>query len=390
MSFTVLDKDRAPEKTVAEYFAGIGLVRMGLEASGWRVVFANDFDPRKYEMYLGFYANAADHYLVEDVFKVRVEEIPSALIATCSFPCIDLSLAGNMNGLNGRHSSAFWGFINILRKQETQAPPLVLIENVPGWLSSNNGDDFRVAVKALNELGYICDVFVLNALRFVPQSRERVFLIGAKCRNPLDSLERLLNRPPSLLSRRLRKAIQANLGLKWTYIDMPEPPPLKTTGLSEVIEELDDDDKRWWPRDEVDRHLEMMALAHRSRVEEFKQGVTPTYRTFYRRVRHGQQRAEVRDDDIAGCLRTAVGGSSRQFVVMAGLGKIKMRAMTSREYANLQGVPLEFAINVDERQAINGLGDAVCVPAISWIAEHALSKLAAETAQAEPLIHPAP
>jgi DNA (cytosine-5)-methyltransferase 1 len=126
--------------TVVEYFAGIGLVRMGLQRYGWEVVFANDISPKKYEMYQAFFPDSCEHYSVKDIFDVNPRGVPFATLATCSFPCIDLSLAGNMNGMiDGRHSSAFWGFINILRAQGESAPPIVLLENVPGWLHSNGG-----------------------------------------------------------------------------------------------------------------------------------------------------------------------------------------------------------------------------------------------------------
>lgn len=146
-------KPHALQFTVAEYFAGIGLVRMGLQPHGWQVVFANDISEKKYEMYKAFFPDAETHYLVDDIFCIDPEIIPTSTLATCSFPCIDLSLAGNMGGIvSGEHSSAFWGFVKILEAQGDNAPPLVLVENVPGWLYSNSGMDFRITVQALNNL----------------------------------------------------------------------------------------------------------------------------------------------------------------------------------------------------------------------------------------------
>lgn len=362
--------------TVAEYFAGIGLVRMGLASHGWRVVFANDISAKKFEMYSGFFPDADAHYLVEDIFQIDPASVPQTTLATCSFPCIDLSLAGNMNGLmNGCHSSAFWGFVRILEAQGDAAPPLVLVENVPGWLYSNDGRDFRVTVQALNQLGYACDVFILDALRFTPQSRLRVFLVGTKLEVQRTTAELILARPRSLLSEQLRKSIIANKDLRWFYNPIPQPPPLKTEGLSAIIERMDADDARWWPEREVRRHLAMMKPAHRERVAQLARGEQVVYRTFYRRRREGQQRAEVRDDDLSGCLRTAAGGSGRQFVIQAGAGSIRMRAMTPREYARLQGVPDEYPIVADGTQALTGFGDAVCAPAIGWIAANILAPL---------------
>lgn len=363
-------------RTVAEYFAGVGLVRLGLERAGWKVIFANDFSLQKFEMYQGYYPDASDHYLIEDILNLGTSDVPLTLLATSSFPCIDLSLAGNLNGIHGEHSSAFWGFIRILKAQASLSPILVLVENVPGWLSSNQGDDFRLTVKALNDLGYACDAFVLDARRFTPQSRLRVFLIGVK--QPLLKMIRDLidHRSPSLTTKRLQSAIDQNLGLNWLKLPIPEPPPLIKSGLLEqIIESIPASDPRWWSHEKVDHHLDMMVPSHRARVEELSKGRSWAYRTFYRRMRSGQQRAEVRQDDTAGCLRTAVGGSSRQFLIAAGFEQVRLRNMTSREYARLQGVPDDYPINVEENQALTGFGDAVCVPAITWIARNVLNPL---------------
>ncbi|MCL4504670.1 MAG: DNA cytosine methyltransferase [Chloroflexi bacterium] len=364
------------ELTVAEYFAGIGLVRMGLEQQGWKVVFANDISLKKFEMYRTFYPASYDHYVIDDVFHLIPRNIPTTVLATCSFPCIDLSLAGNMNGIiDGKHSSAFWGFIRMLEAQGSNAPPLVLVENVPGWLLSNKGRDFRVTVQALNKLGYACDVFTLDALRFTPQSRLRVFLVGAKLPRSFSELRLIPQRSSSLLPQQLKKSIAANIDLHWFQTRIPNPPPLKTHGLANIIEQIDQSDERWWSESEVQRHLNMMAESHRERVSILANEPRTTYRTFYRRRREDQQRAEVRDDDISGCLRTAVGGSGKQFLIQAGHGQIKMRAMTPREYARLQGVPDHYPIEASSVQALTGFGDAVCVPAISWIAQNVLNPL---------------
>ncbi len=362
--------------TAAEYFAGIGLVRMGLQKHGWEIVFANDISPKKYEMYRAFFPDSNEHYVVKDIFEVDAGIVPFSILATCSFPCIDLSLAGNMNGLmDGKHSSAFWGFVKILRSQGASAPPIVLLENVPGWLYSNDGQDFRLTVQTLNELGYACDVFTLDALRFTPQSRLRVFLIGTRLPIIRTTPELMLARPRALLSDHLRKSIFVNMDLKWFYNEIPNPPPEKTSGLSHIVERLSDLDSRWWSQEEVQRHLDMMKVTHRERVQELAANQCVAFRTFFRRRREGQQRAEVRDDDLSGCLRTAVGGSGKQFLIQAGYGRIKMRAMTPREYARLQGVADEYPITVNGVQALTGFGDAVCVPVISWITEHILNPL---------------
>jgi DNA (cytosine-5)-methyltransferase 1 len=365
------------DKTFIEYFAGIGLVRLGLESAGWSVIFGNDFAPEKYAMYKAAFPDTAQYYHVANVFDLDPAIVPTATLATCSFPCIDLSLAGNKNGLEGKHSSAFWGVINILRAQlnEGRCPAFILLENVGGWLTSNYGADFRVTITALNELGYSCDVFTLDALRFTPQSRPRVFVIGSRLHKSSNSLEPLFKRPASLATSRLKKSVSANADLRWMWLNIPNPPPLRTEGLGNALEAMDDNDSRWWSQEEMERHLAMMVRSHKARVEALAVNDFLSYRTVYRRMRHGQQRAEVRETDVAGCLRTARGGSSRQIVIAAGHGNLKMRHMTSREYARLQGVHDDYPINVDELVALTGFGDAVCVPLFAWIGEYVLNHL---------------
>ena len=361
--------------TVAEYFAGIGLFRMGLEKVGWKVRYANDWDPIRASMYRGFFG---DTYDVADIFAVCVDNIPQTTLATCSFPCIDLSLAGNQRGLEGTHSSAFWGFHSLLQQQGEQAPPVVLLENVGGWMSSNKGEDFYAVAQALNILGYACDAFTLNARCFVPQSRPRVFMVGVK-EALMPSGWDAETQPTALRSSRLapknlQQLLRNNGRIRWINLTIPEPPPYKNSGFTdEIVERLESSDSRWWPEDQVDRHLAMMPPAHLDMVKGLAQGNNTKARTFYRRRRTAGQRAEVRSDDIAGCLRTAVGGSGKQFMVVAGQGEIRMRTLTAREYARLQGVKDALPIKGGtERQTLNAFGDAVCVPVVSWIAKNVL------------------
>lgn len=365
----------AAQFTCAEYFAGIGLVRLGLEQAGWNVVFANDWAVDKQAMYSAQFSDSDLHYHLKDIFDLNPTHIPTTLLATASFPCIDLSLAGNLQGLTGKHSSAFWGFIHIL-KQQLQRPPLVLLENVPGWLTSNQGQDFYRTIDALNQLGYACDVYAIDAAHFVPQSRSRIFVVGSQTQVPQSNPTNFLRRDDALTSTALRRAIAKHPDLCWNFLDTPPLPKQRDTSLEQIVEHLSNQDDRWWSNLEVDRHLAMMSSINLNYLEVQKQQPIDSYHTMYRRVRDGQQRAELRKDDIAGCLRTAKGGSSRQMIVRSGKGDIQMRVMTPREYARLQGVPDTYPIPKTVNQALTGFGDAVCVPVIQWIAEQILNPLA--------------
>lgn len=151
--------------TVAEYFAGIGLMRLGLDQAGWQTVFANDIDEKKREMYFHHFGPSPE-FILGDIHALDQASIPTTTLATASFPCNDLSLAGARKGLAGEHSSAFWGFIRILNEMGARRPPLVLLENVTGFLTSHDGADFHEALLAINDLGYTVDAFIIDASRF--------------------------------------------------------------------------------------------------------------------------------------------------------------------------------------------------------------------------------
>lgn len=141
------------QKTFAEFFAGIGLMRLGLEREGWSVAFANDISSEKYEMYADHFPDASVHFSLGDIHELAAGDVPSVTLATASFPCNDLSLAGMRKGLGGKHSSAYWGFVRILEELGPRRPPIVLLENVAGFLTSHEGRDFQAALLALNVLG---------------------------------------------------------------------------------------------------------------------------------------------------------------------------------------------------------------------------------------------
>jgi DNA (cytosine-5)-methyltransferase 1 len=124
-----------PQKNFAEFFAGIGLMRMGLERAGWGIAFANDIDEDKWQMYRDHFGDTGE-FIIGDIHKLAAYQVPDVALATASFPCNDLSLAGARKGLAGEQSSAFWGFIDILTKLGHRRPAMVLLENVTGFLTS--------------------------------------------------------------------------------------------------------------------------------------------------------------------------------------------------------------------------------------------------------------
>ena len=167
-----------PSRTlrVASFFAGIGGFDLGLQNAGFKIGFQCEVD--------GF-CNAILEYHwphVERVGDIREVKngasIPRQEIWCAGFPCQDVSVAraGERKGLDGPHSGLFFEFMRLLGESK---PPIVILENVPGLLSSNGGRDFAIVIKTLGQLGYSVAWRILNSKFFgVPQSRRRLYIVG--------------------------------------------------------------------------------------------------------------------------------------------------------------------------------------------------------------------
>lgn len=348
-------------------------MRMGLDNEGWTTVWANDIDEKKWEMYRDNFNEGACEFILDDVHQVNGQDLPDIDLATASFPCNDLSLAGARHGLAGTHSSAFWGFIDTLKGMGRRRPSLVLLENVAGFLTSNDGNDFRDALLALNELGYAVDAFIIDAVRFVPQSRQRLFVVGSKAK-----ADRLNETATTLLQSDLRPAALAdfifmNPEIGWAIRSLPLLPPSKVR-LPDIIEEVPLNSELWWSKERCEYLLNQMSEKHRAEADRMMAGSKWSYGTVFRRVRKGRSMGELRTDGIAGCLRTPRGGSGRQILFCAGKGEYRVRLLTPRECARLMGAG-SYKIKVPLNQALFGFGDAVCVPVIQWIARNYLNPL---------------
>ncbi len=375
----------APQKRFAEFFAGIGLIHEALKDSGWGCIYANDIDPKKETMYKGHFG-ASTYFHLEDVWqteKIIKEMEGQPFLATASFPCTDLSLAGHWQGFEGDHSSTYFGFIRVLQELGRHKPKLVLLENVTGFLTSKGGKDFLAAVTTLAAEGYWIDCIVLDAKSFVPQSRPRVFVVGfheslqsdriiREGKNPFvdDRWQAVIDesgslRPDSLL----RLMAKTTLPTGWATLSL-RPPEQAEYELSAVIDT--DDDQEWWDKAATDKHYAMLSDLHRTEVERRSKAGGLHVGTVYRRCRYGTMRAEVRFDNIAGCLRTPRGGSARQIVMVIDDARVRFRWMSPCEYARLQGAP-DFTLAKNTIQSLFGFGDGVCVPVIRWIDKNILT-----------------
>lgn len=364
-----------------EFFAGGGMLRAGL-GEGWRCTLANDFDPRKAAAYR---ANWGDEELiVGDIRALTAADLPGeADLMWGSFPCQDLSLAGVGKGLGGERSGTFHAFWDLTRQllDEGRGPRIVAIENVCGALTSREGRDFEVLCRTWSDAGYAFGALVINADRFLPQSRPRLFVIGV--RGDVAIPARLTSAGPMepfhpVALRRAVERLPEDLRQRMTWWRLPDAdaPPASLTSMTEA----DAPGMRWHTPVQTARLLEQMSPLNRAKIEVARKAGGRQVGALFRRTRTEDgrkvQRAEVRFDR-AGCLRTPGGGSSRQTLVIVEDGRVRSRLMTARETARLMGLPDDYSLPASYSAACHLTGDGVAVPVVRHLAKHLFEALLA-------------
>lgn len=363
----------SPPFEAYEFFAGGGMLRAGL-GDGWACTFANDIDPQKAVAYRANWGG--DELVVGDIGALTPADLPGqADLMWGSFPCQDLSLAGNGAGLGGARSGTFHAFWDLARGlvREGRGPKIVAIENVCGALTSRGGRDFEILCRTWDEAGYAVGALVINADRFVPQSRPRLFVIGVRGDIAIDpalvasgpegpfhpaNLRRAVGKLPEDLRRRML----------WWRLPEPETP----VGDLASVTEADGALLEWHNQAQTARLLELMSPVNRAKVEAARASGTRQVGALFRRTRtdaEGRkvQRAEVRFD-MAGCLRTPGGGSSRQTLVVVEHGRVRSRLMTARETARLMGLSDGYRLPGSYSAACKLTGDGVAAPVVRHLA----------------------
>ncbi len=375
--------DRDSSFRFYEFFAGGGLARLGL-GKDWRCLFANDIDAMKCEAYR---ANFGGGDLYQgDVWDLSAEHLPGeADLAWASFPCQDLSLAGKRAGLHGARSGTFFGFWTLMTQLRAagRAPHILAIENVSGAMTSNGGADFAALIAELTGQGWRAGALELDAAHFVPQSRPRLFVIAA--RDARGGLERFIDHDAdgsdsafgrTTAVRAAYARLPDELKDRWAWWRLPEPPARKTT-LGDVIEA---DIGPWRSEAETERLISLMSPRHREKLEAARSAPERKIGAAYRRMRieSGErvQRAELRFDGLAGCLRTPAGGSSRQFVIVCENGEVRVRSLNPREAARLMGAPDSYVLPDSATAALSVMGDGLAVPVVRHLAACLLEPMA--------------
>jgi DNA (cytosine-5)-methyltransferase 1 len=361
-----------------EFFAGGGMARAGL-GDQWQCLFANDFDPMKADTYR---RNWGGDIVCRDIAEVETTDLPGqADLAWASFPCQDLSLAGDYRGLGKQddliftRSGTFWPFWQLITKLKRRKPKTIVLENVYGAITSNRGRDFQALAGALAYEGYVFGALVIDAKHFVPQSRPRLFIFAVR---------HDLQIPPALIARKLsdkwhhptlRAAVDGlpeNVRNRWMWWKLPSPPK-RTKTFAKIIEKTPTG-VSWDSQFDTRRLLSMMTPLNLRKVKEVQATMKKAVGGVYKRTRTHDgkkaQRAEVRFDDISGCLRTPAGGSSRQHILVVHGNDVRSRLLSPREAASLMGLDKNYILPPRYNDAYHVAGDGVVVNVVRHLAKN--------------------
>jgi DNA (cytosine-5)-methyltransferase 1 len=345
-----------PAPTFVDFFAGSGLVTQGAKHA-CVPVWSNDICAKKASIYRANHGD--DHFHLGSIEHVRGSDIPHGDIVWASFPCQDLSLAGKMGGLAASRSGLFWEWLRVLDEMP-EKPAVIALENVVGLLSANGGRDFQTLYHALRERSYKVGPMLLDARDWVPQSRPRVFVVAVQ--DHLDTSNFEDEAPNWLHPEPVRKAVASLDDIIFWFMPRPQR---RTMTLSNLI----DWDAQVFNEERANALFSIIAPKHRELIEKLPRNRRAAF-PGYRRTRSGQQVLELRFDDLSGCLRTAEGGSSRQFLLLHERGRWSARLITQREAAHLMGAPEHYKLSLSYNESYNAMGDAVVVPVVKHLVDH--------------------
>lgn len=347
------------------------MVRAALDP-GWACALANDIDPMKGRVYADNWGDA--ELVIGDVAHLD----PTALhrpidLYWGSSPCQDFSLAGAGSGLSGARSGVFLTWVRTIARAATDgfAPRLIAFENVVGLIARHGGRDFAEAVRLLADLGYHVGGLEIDARDFVPQSRSRLFVVCVRKDVDIDGLHDPAPTGPyhTAKLRRFVDAAPRPTRRDWKWWRHTAPNAARPT-LASLLDARPDTD--WFDPARVASLVSLMSKPSLDRLHRAMAGPGPAVGTLYRRGRPDadgivRQRAELRFDGIAGCLRTPAGGSSRQTVVLVTGSDVRARLLSTRECARLMGLPDSFRMPANYNAAYRVAGDGVVVPVVDYL-----------------------
>ena len=309
-----------PAFTFIDLFAGIGGIRIALESAGGKCVFSSEFDKHCQETYLANFGETP----AGDITKIDVASIPDHDVLAGGFPCQPFSISGVScrNYLGREHGlmdkikgTLFRNIADILLAKQ---PKMFLLENVKNLKSHNNGNTFKTIMTTFDDLGYTVWPKVLSAKSFVPQRRQRIFLVGI---------------------------LRSHFG-EFTTFTAPKIPKTKPPRLSSILDS--DVPDKYTLTDKVWKYLQEHAKMHKAKGHGFGYGL-------------------VNGDSVAGTLtRRYYKDGSEILVEQPGKNP---RRLTPNECRKLMGFPDTFKVAKSDNEAYKQFGSSVVVPVVAHLAK---------------------
>ena len=334
-----------PQFRFIDLFAGIGGLRRGFQLIGGECVFTCEWNPFARKTYEANFADGLDHPFAGDITKVAEAEVPEHDVLIAGFPCQPFSIAGvsKKNALGRKHGFKCEAqgtlFFDVARLIEHHRPAAFLLENVKNLVSHDKGNTFRVIHKTLTEeLGYFVQWRVIDAKSFVPQHRERIFIVGFREKTDFDFTS--LKLPDVSSGPKLESILHPEDGSEAADEQYTSGP------LAKVIPRYTLTDHLW-------TYLQNYAEKHRQKGNGFGFGL------------NGPQ-------DVARTLSARYYKDGSEILIRQP--RRNPRRLTPRECARLMGFdrPGEtpFVIPVSDTQAYKQFGNSVVVPVVEAVARH--------------------
>lgn len=334
-----------PNFTFIDLFAGIGGLRRAFESIGGKCVFTSEWDEACRKTYQANYD--CNHDIVGDIRDIDLESIPKFDVLLAGFPCQPFSIAGvskkkSLGRPDGfRDDTQGTLFFDVAQMLEYHRPKAFLLENVKNLVSHDKGRTFKVIMRTLqDELGYHVDYKVINAKGWVPQNRERIFIVGFK-EDLGFTFDNFIPKNP-LYGPKLKSILHPEDGS-----ESPELPYIDDL-TGKVIDKYTLSDKLW-------SYLQEYAEKHRQKGNGFGFGLNSP-------------------DDVARTLSARYYKDGSEILIKQD-GK-NPRRLTPRECARLMGFDQEgkekFEIPVSDTQAYKQFGNSVVVPVVEAVAQYML------------------
>ena len=304
--------------TTADFFAGIGGIRIGLEDAGFETAFSNDFDPFCKITYDVNFKKVP--LTVEDIFKIDEKKLPRFDVFAGGFPCQPFSIAGYRKGFKDKgRGDIFFKIASILEHIKPQA---VFLENVKNLRAHDSGRTYQIIEKTLKKLGYHIKSDVLNTMYYgaVPQNRERIYIVGFRNKKYAERFK------------------------------FPEPIDLKLK-VTDILEDAVPEKYYYQPHSVIYKELKDKIVSEgivyqwrRKYVRENKKGVCPTL-----------------------TANMGMGGHNVPLIK----DKKGIRKLTPVECLRLQGYPKSYKLpdGIADSRLYKQIGNSVSVPVIKRIAK---------------------